>query len=74
MNIETFPIGCSYGNRDYLGSEGADMVVKSNAFFKTGESQLFCVENSGHEWNQHAPHIVVALVTAFFKGEIRGVY
>ena len=38
MNISSFPIGCAYGDRDYLGSEGADWVVKSNAFFKTGES------------------------------------
>ena len=74
MNIESFPIGCSYGDRDYLGSEGADWVVKSNAFFKTGESQLFKLSNTGHSPCQGNPNEMVQLLTAFFKGEVRGVY
>ena len=38
LNISRFPIGIAYGDRDYLGSEGADWIIKSNAFFKTGEA------------------------------------
>lgn len=48
LNIKSFPIGCSYADRDFLGSEGADWVVKSNSYFKTGESQLFLVPNTEH--------------------------
>ena len=48
MNVESFPIGILYGDRDFLGSEGADWVIKSNAFFKTGEAQLFRLENTGY--------------------------
>ena len=48
LNVSEFPICISFGDRDYLGSEGADMVIKTNKFFATGESQLIRVENCGH--------------------------
>ena len=38
LNVTEFPIGICFGDRDYLGSEGADEVVRTNAFFKTGEA------------------------------------
>ena len=38
MNVTEFPIGISYGDRDHFGSEGADLIIKSNKFFKTGEA------------------------------------
>ena len=38
LNFGKFPIGIAYGDRDFLGSMGADWIVKSNAFFKTGEA------------------------------------
>ena len=38
LNVSEFPIGIYFGDRDYLGSEGSDEVVRTNAFFKTGES------------------------------------
>ena len=43
-----FPIGVFFGDRDMLGSEGAEMVVKSSAFFVTGESQLFRIRDGSH--------------------------
>ena len=48
LNRKEFPIGIEYGDRDLLGSEGADWVIKTNAFFHSGESQLFRVPNAGH--------------------------
>lgn len=42
LNGTHFPIGICFGDRDFMGSEGGPTdVIKSNAFFKTGESQLF---------------------------------
>jgi len=74
LNIDSFPIGCSFGDRDFLGSEGADWVVKSNAFFKTGESQLFRVPNTEHNMMQGNPKAVVEMLTAFFFGDVSYVY
>ena len=38
LNCSKFPIGIAYGDRDFLGSMGADWIIKTNAFFKTGEA------------------------------------
>ena len=43
-----FAIGFAYGDRDFFSSDGADSIVKKNAHFKTGESQIFKIENCGH--------------------------
>jgi len=44
-----FPIAFINGTRDFFGSaEGADRIVKNNRFFKSGESQIFKLKNSGH--------------------------
>ena len=36
-----FPIAFCYGAHDWLGTNGADKIVKGNKFFKDGISQLF---------------------------------
>ena len=74
LNNKSFPIGCSYADRDFLGSEGADWVVKSSAFFKTGESQLFRVPNTEHNIVQGNPNAIVELLTAFYYGDVSYVY
>jgi len=74
FNIESFPIGCSYADRDFLGSEGADWVIKSNAFFKTGQSQLFRVPNTEHNIVQGNPSALVNMLTAFFYEDVSFVY
>lgn len=74
LNIDSFPIGCSFGDRDFLGSEGADWVVKSNAFFNTGESQLFRLPNTEHNMMQGNPKAVVDMLTGFFYGDVSYVY
>lgn len=33
-----FPLAVCFGSRDWLGSEGADELVRGNKFFGTGES------------------------------------
>ena len=48
INGEKFPIGISYGDRDFMGTEGADQVILTNAFYSSGQSQLFVIPNAGH--------------------------
>mmetsp|Transcript_19767 Transcript_19767/g.24411 ORF Transcript_19767/g.24411 Transcript_19767/m.24411 type:complete len:91 (+) Transcript_19767:718-990(+) len=38
LNRNEFPIGIFFGDRDILGSEGAELIIKSNAFYATGDS------------------------------------
>ena len=33
-----FPVAFSFGDRDFLGSEGADEIVRNNKYFRSGES------------------------------------
>ena len=33
-----FPIACVYGDRDFVGSDGADVIVKNNKHFSSGMS------------------------------------
>jgi len=44
-----FPIAFVNGTRDFFGSaEGSDTIVKKNKHFETGQSQIFKLNNSGH--------------------------
>ena len=43
-----FPIACAFGDRDFLGSNGADTVVRNNKHFASGDSQIFLVLNASH--------------------------
>ena len=76
LSRSDFPIGVYFGDRDMLGSEGAEMVVKSNAFFATGESQLFRIRGGSHGgWILGSrPHEIVSLLTCFFYGTVRYVF
>lgn len=61
-----FPIGVVFGDSDFLGSEGADEIVKKSKFFDSGESQLFKLENSGHNMYWHNPDGLAKMMAAFF--------
>lgn len=39
-----FPIAFAFGDSDWLGSDGADQIVKKNQFYEQGLSQLFQVD------------------------------
>ena len=43
-----FPIAFCYGDQDWLGTDGADRIIKGNKFFNDGISQLFILEGSDH--------------------------
>ena len=72
MNGTKFAIGICVGDRDYVGTEGADEVVRSNAFFQTGESQLFVLPNAGHLLHIQNPMKLAQTMIDFFTGTILG--
>lgn len=46
----------------------------SNAFFKSGKSQLFRVPNTEHNIVQGNPQALVDMLTAFFNEDVSGVF
>ena len=71
MNPEIdFPIAFCFGDRDFFGSEGADQIVKNNRHFASGRSQLFKLENSGHNVFINNPYQLCAYMIGFFEGTI----
>lgn len=43
-----FPIAFCYGDQDWLGTDGADEIVRGNKFFSEHISQIFIIEGSDH--------------------------
>lgn len=70
--VTEFPIAIVYGDRDFMGSEGADLIIQSNAFFKQGVAQLFRLRNSGHNFVQGSPRALVELISGFCNRTIVG--
>ena len=67
-----FPICIAFGDRDYLGSEGADKIVRNNKYFKCGRSQLIKVEDCTHEMFLDQPTVMTQLLINFFEGDASG--
>ena len=74
LNWEAFPICLIFGDRDYVGSEGPDMIIKTSKFFKTGESQLIRVPDSGHMVVSFQSEMLVEMMAGFSNGTMRGRY
>ena len=72
-NID-FPIGIAFGDRDFMGSEGADSIIKSSKYFENGQSQLFVIPNAGHNTHEHNPKALLEVLIGFFNGTKRHVY
>ena len=67
-----FPIAFCHGTRDWFGNaEGADTIVKKNKFHRTGQSQLFKLENSGHNLHLDNPDGLTTYMIGFFNGTIK---
>lgn len=66
-----FPIGAVFGDDDFMGSEGIDQIIRENKWFKTGESQLFKLQNAGHNMFFHNPSTLAQLMVDFFEGQIK---
>ena len=65
-----FPIAFCYGDRDFFGSDGAEAIVKANPHFSSGHSQLFKLENSGHNVFLDNPLKLCEYMIGFFEGTI----
>jgi len=63
-----FPIGIAFGDRDVFGSQGADQIVRTSQFFKSGESQLFKIDNSCHTTHFDNPEHLSEVLLGFFLG------
>lgn len=69
-----FPIGIAFGDRDVLGSEGAEDILKENKHFKSGKTQLFKVTNCGSRMPIDQPEKVCNMLIGFFEEETKGVF
>lgn len=65
------PLAVCFGSRDFLGSEGADTLVKENKFFATGESQLFKISDSDHNTYTDNPEELCLTMIGFFNGDVK---
>lgn len=63
-----------FGDSDFLGSEGSDEIVRKSKFFESGESQLFKLQNSGHNMYWHNPKGLTAIMIGFFQGTVKGTF
>ena len=70
-----FPVGFVFGDRDFFGAtNGADAIVAANPHFKSGRSQIFKLENSGHNVFLNNPYGLVDYMVGFLDGTITGHY
>ena len=44
-----FSIAFCYGDQDWLGTKGADEIVRCNKFYKEGLSQIFIIKDADHQ-------------------------
>ena len=67
-----FPIAFVNGTRDFFGSaEGSDAIVQNNRYYKTGQSQVFKLKNSGHNVFLDNPEQLTDYMIGFFEGTIK---
>lgn len=71
LNCAEFPIFVCFGDRDFLGTEGADVVVKSSAYFASGESQLLIIPDAGHLAHIQNPNFLAQTIIGFFNGTLK---
>ena len=69
-----FPIAYVFGDRDFLGSEAAKDLVRQNKHFESGRSQLFKLDNSGHNVFLNNPKELSRMIIGFFNGTITGTF
>jgi len=67
-----FPIAAAFADRDILGTEGMDKIVRNNKHFENGQSQLFKIDNASHNIQFSAPDELSRVMIGFFNGTIRG--
>ena len=66
-----FPIAFLFGDRDWIGSEGADYIIRRNRFFERGLSQIFIIPDADHLTYFNNGDAVVEKMVGFFNRTIR---
>ena len=66
-----FPIAFAYGDEDWLGSEGADRICRSNKFYDEGLSQIFVVPQSDHVTYMNNPDALLEFIIGFFNRTLK---
>ena len=66
-----FPIAFCYGDQDWLGTDGADRIVKSNKFYEEGVSQIFILENSDHTTYLDNPDQLAEIMIGYFNKKLK---
>ena len=65
-----FPIGMCFGDSDFLGTEGAEQIVKNNKYYESGQSQIFKIRDATHRLDVEKPQEIPALMIDFFEGKV----
>ena len=66
-----FPIAFCYGDRDWLGSRGADQIIRNNKHYESGLSQIFVISNSDHVTYFNNPDELLEKIIGFFNRTLR---
>ena len=66
-----FPIAFCYGDQDWLGTAGADEIVRNNQFFEEGLSQIFILKASDHVTFLENPDQLTKFIIGFFKKTLK---
>lgn len=66
-----FPIAYCFGDRDWVGGDGADQIVKGNKYFERGTSQIFMIPDSDHTTYLHNSDAVCEAMVGFFNETIK---
>ena len=66
-----FPIAFAFGDRDWIGTVGADKIVRNNKFYASGLSQIFLIPEADHLTYLNNADGVVEKMIGFFNKTIR---
>ena len=66
-----FPIAYAFGDRDWVGSDGAEKIVQQNKYFKEGLSQIFVIPHADHMTHINNGDALVEKIVGFFNQTIR---
>jgi len=66
-----FPIAYAFGDRDWVGSDGAEKIVQQNKYFQEGLSQIFVIPHADHMTHINNGDALVEKIVGFFNQTVR---
>lgn len=70
----TFPVSIIFGEIDWMNPTGSRLIVKTNPFYESGQSNLILLPNAGHQLFMNNPEGFIELVTKDLLGQIKNVW